>query len=63
MEMKNYYSKLIGKKVKAVYLDDGKTKVIKGILNGATDNHIIIDEVIIGLGPTFVSCHTEREAF
>ena len=53
---KNYFSGLIGKRVKALYTDDNETKVVKGILEDATDNFIVVNGVVIGLGKNFISC-------
>jgi len=54
--MENVFSKLIGKQVKALFLDNDKTKVIVGTLNDVTENYIIVEDVIIGLGSNFISC-------
>jgi hypothetical protein len=54
--METVFSKLIGKQVKALFLDDGKTKVVMGILNEVTENYIVVEDVIIGLGSNFISC-------
>lgn len=52
----NYFSKLIGKRVKALYTDEGTTHVVKGILQEANTTYIVVNDVIIGLGSNFISC-------
>ena len=52
----NLFSKYLGKKVKAVFKDQDKTKVVVGILNEVHDKYIIIDEVMVGLGDNFIFC-------
>jgi len=47
---------LIGRKVKVLFLDDGETKVITGILQEVNDNYIMVNDVAIGLGTNFISC-------
>ena len=54
--MENYFSKLIGSRVKVLYRDEDRTKVIYGILNEANNTYIVVDTVIIGLGSNFISC-------
>ena len=53
---KDYFSKLLGRRVKVVFIDDGRTKVITGILNVVNTNFIMVGEAIVGLGPNFISC-------
>jgi len=50
------FKDLLGKQVKALFLDDGKTKVIIGILYEVNENYIIVNDVVIGLGSSFISC-------
>lgn len=50
------FSNLIGKRVKAVFKDGDKTKVIMGILNDVNDKYILIDDAIVGLGDNFIFC-------
>lgn len=52
----DHFSKLLGRRVKVVFVDDGRTKVVTGILNVANLNLMMVDEVIIGLGSGFISC-------
>ena len=54
--MENYFSKLINTRVKVLFLDNGRTKVVEGILNEVKENYIIVDSVVIGLGSNFISC-------
>jgi hypothetical protein len=54
--METVFSKFIGQKVKACFSDEGRTKVVYGILNEVHENYIVIDSVIIGLGTNFISC-------
>ncbi len=54
--MENNFSDLIGKKVKAVFKDGGKTKVVIGVLNNATNKYLLIDNAIVGLGDNFIFC-------
>ena len=56
MEDKNYFTKLLGTKVKALYVDNGTTKIVIGILQEVTSNYIVVNDVIIGLGSNFISC-------
>ena len=55
-EMENFLSSLIGKRVKALYSDEGTTHVVKGILQEVQEDHIVVDGVIIGRGKNFISC-------
>jgi len=54
--MENNFSDLIGKRVKAVFKDGDKNKVVVGILNEATNKYLLIDDAIIGLGDNFIFC-------
>lgn len=54
--MESIFSRYLGKRVKACFLDDGRTKVVFGILNEVNSNYIVVDTVIIGLGTNFISC-------
>lgn len=54
--MGNRFSNLIGKRVKAVFKDGDKTKVIIGILNDVNDKYILIDDAVVGLGDSFIFC-------
>ena len=56
MEDKNYFTKLLGTRVKALYVDNGTTKIVIGILQEVTTNYIVVNDVIIGLGSNFISC-------
>ena len=56
METNNYFTKLLGRSVKVLYTDDGKTKIVIGILNEANTNFIVVNDVIIGVGTNFISC-------
>jgi len=51
-----HFSKLIGKKVKVLFLDNSRTKVISGILTQVSDTYIVVDSVAVGLGTNFISC-------
>jgi len=50
------FSDLIGKRVKAVFKDGDKTKVVIGILKDVTDKYLLIDNVFVGLGDNFIFC-------
>lgn len=52
----NVFSGLLGRRVKAVFVDDGRTKVVTGTLNFVNTNFIMVDDAIIGLGVNFISC-------
>lgn len=54
------FSKLLGKQVKVVFIDDGRTKVVTGILNAVNANFVMVDDAIIGLGHNFISCMPKR---
>ena len=58
-------NQLKGSKVKVLFCDEGKTKVIKGVLREVGDTYIIVDSVIIGLGNSFISCipQNDKEVF
>ena len=60
-EMETNFSKLIGKKVKAVFKDGDKTKVVTGTLNNVNDKYLLIDEVFVGLGDNFIFCIPQEE--
>lgn len=60
-EMENYFTKLIGKKVKVLFLDNGKTKVVIGTLKTVDDNYIVVDSIAIGTGKNFISCIPQGE--
>jgi len=53
---KRSFEDLLGLQVKALFLDSGKTKVITGVLREVNENYIIVNDVVIGLGPSFISC-------
>ncbi len=50
------FSELLNKRVKALYLDNGETRVVKGFLEEANDAYIVVNGVVIGLGSNFISC-------
>ena len=50
------FKELLGKQVKALFLDNGKTKVIIGTLCEVDSNYIMVNDVVIGLGSSFISC-------
>jgi len=54
--MEKNFSNLLGKKVKAVFKDGDKTKVIIGTLKDANDKYLLIDDAIVGLGESFIFC-------
>ena len=54
--LEEVFSNLLGRRVKAVFVDDGRTKVVTGILNFVNTNFIMVDDAIIGMGPNFISC-------
>ena len=58
---KNNFSKLLGRRVKVVFVDDGRTKVITGTLNVVNTNFIMVDEAIIGMGSNFISCMPKED--
>ena len=55
---KNHFENLLGSLVKVLYVDDGKTKAVIGVLNEVNldSNYIVVKDVIIGLGSNFISC-------
>ena len=55
------FEQFLNKRVKALYLDNGETRVIKGILKEVNQAYIIVDTVIIGLGSSFISCILQEE--
>ena len=55
------FSKLLGRRVKVVFVDDGRTKVITGTLNFVNSNVIMVDDAIVGLGSGFISCIPREE--
>lgn len=59
--MENYFSKLIGKQVKAKYTDDGITCIVKGILQEVQEDFIVVNDVVIGLGKNFICCIPREE--
>ena len=58
-------NQLKGKRVKVLFCDEGKTKVIKGVLREVGETYIVVDSVIIGLGNNFISCipQNDQEGF
>ena len=50
------FKNLLGKQVKTLFLDNGKTKVIIGVLYEVNSNYIMVNDVVIGLGSNFISC-------
>lgn len=54
------FLKLIGKQVKAKYLDEGTTCIVKGTLEEVSESFIIVNDVVIGLGQNFISCTPQR---
>ena len=52
----NYFAKLLGKQVKVLYTDDGRTKIVIGILQEVNTNFIVVNDVVVGLGSNFISC-------
>lgn len=50
------FSEYLNKRVKALYLDNGETRVVKGILKEVNTTYIVVDTVMIGLGSSFISC-------
>jgi len=50
------FERFLNKRVKALYLDNGETRVVKGILKEVNNTYIIVDTVMIGLGSSFISC-------
>jgi hypothetical protein len=51
---------LVGKQVKALYYDEGKSKRVEGILVEATDRYLIVNDVVVGLGIAFIACIPQR---
>jgi|GEM_PF-4568607 len=49
------FEHFLNKRVKALYLDNGETRVVKGILKEVNNTYIIVDTVVIGLGSSFIS--------
>ena len=63
MEDENYFTKLLGTKVKALYVDNGTTKIVIGILQEFDSNYIVVNDVVIGLGSNFISCIPKKEEY
>ena len=61
IEMENIFLNLIGKRVKAVFKDGDKNKVVVGILNDVNDKYLLIDDAIVGLGDNFIFCIPQEE--
>jgi len=55
------FERFLNKRVKALYLDNGETRVVKGILKEVNNTYIIVDTVMIGLGSSFISCILQEE--
>jgi len=53
---KNIFKFLIGRQVKALYSDEGKSKKVIGLLKEVTDKYIIVNDVVVGLGDNFIAC-------
>jgi len=47
---------MLGQEVKALFSDEGKTKVVRGILTEVNEKYIVVNNVVIGLGDNFISC-------
>jgi hypothetical protein len=52
---------LVGKQVKALYYDEGKSKKVVGTLKEATNQYLIINDVVVGLGVNFIACIPIKE--
>lgn len=50
------FSELLNKRVKVLYLDNGETRVVKGLLEEVNDSYIVVNGVVVGLGQNFISC-------
>jgi len=59
--MGNNFSDLIGKRVKAVFKDGDKNKVVIGMLKEVTDRYLLIDDAFVGLGDNFIFCIPQEE--
>ena len=59
----NHFEKLLGSIVKVLYVDDGKTKAVIGVLNEVNldNNYIVVKDVAVGLGSNFISCIPREE--
>jgi len=55
------FEHFLNKRVKALYLDNGETRVVKGILKEVKQSYIVVDTVMIGLGSSFISCILQEE--
>jgi len=53
--------RLVGKKVKALYSDEGMSKKVVGTVNVATERYLIVNDVVIGLGVNFIACIPVKE--
>lgn len=58
--MENVFSGLIGRQVKVLFSDAGRTKVVTGILNETKETYIVVDDMVIGLGHNFISCKPQE---
>lgn len=48
---------MLGREVKVRFLDEGRTKIVRGILSEVKENYIVINDILIGLGQNFISCN------
>ena len=58
---KEILGKLLGQKVKVLYSDEDQTKKVVGTLNKITEQYMLVNDVIVGLGPSFISCIPIKE--
>ncbi len=59
---KDIFGKIVGRQVKVLYRDEEQTKKVTGTLNHVTDNFIVVNDVIVGLGPNFISLIPIKES-
>jgi len=57
----NLLKNLVGKWVKVLYNDEGKSKRVVGPLKEATDKYLIVNDVVVGLGTSFIACIPLKE--
>ena len=59
---KTILKELVGLQVKALYSDEGKSKKVIGTLREVTEKYIVVNDVVVGLGNSFIACIPIKEA-
>ena len=58
---KTILKELVGLQVKALYSDEGKSKKVIGTLREVTEKYIVVNDVVVGLGNSFIACIPIKE--